>query len=201
MADTSRPDDHDRPSPRQITARTSGRPRSSSRIENSRRSMASSNALCLSTLALVIVATGPSMSSRTRSSWCPSNTSPSLGRSHTLTSENIVLAVAAGRRGDGRETHRRDPGPVRAHRDERDGAPGPVDGPDRPYPAERPVAGPAQILRLQRHAGNRAVASLLRPRPLAVQREVGWPEATGWNKGDIRTLDPPDSPTKPHKML
>ena len=65
---TSRPDDHDLPSPRQITARTSGRSFSSPRISKSRWSIASSKALCFSTLSLVIVAIGPSMSSRTRGS-------------------------------------------------------------------------------------------------------------------------------------
>src|SRR5688572_17974700 len=65
---TSRPDDQDLPSARQITARTDGVARSSAKISKRRPSMASSNALCFSTFALVIVAMGPSMARRTRSS-------------------------------------------------------------------------------------------------------------------------------------
>ncbi len=57
---TSRPEENDFPSPRQITARTSGRCFSSSRISNNAKSIASSNALCLSGLLFVIVAIGPS---------------------------------------------------------------------------------------------------------------------------------------------
>jgi hypothetical protein len=68
MEPTSRPEDQDLPSPRQITARTSGRSFSSPRISKSRPSIASSKALCFSTLSFVIVAIGPSMSSRTRAS-------------------------------------------------------------------------------------------------------------------------------------
>src|SRR6202042_1582354 len=56
---------NDFPSPRHTTARISGRPTSWSMIPNSSASIASSNALCLSGLSLVIVATGPSTSSRT----------------------------------------------------------------------------------------------------------------------------------------
>ena len=58
---TSRPDDHDLPSPRQITARTSGCVFSSANASQSCVSMSSSNALCLSGLLLVIVAIGPSI--------------------------------------------------------------------------------------------------------------------------------------------
>src|SRR5918997_4015645 len=65
MALTSRPDENDFPSPRHTTARTSGRRRSSSSTANSCASMSSSNALCFSGLSLVMVATGPSTSSRT----------------------------------------------------------------------------------------------------------------------------------------
>ncbi len=67
MAATSRPDENALPSPRQITARTSGRPRSSPRISQRRRSIASSNALRFSGLSLVITAIGPSYSSLTLS--------------------------------------------------------------------------------------------------------------------------------------
>ena len=52
----------------------------------------------------------------------------------------------------------------------------------RPPPA--PVArsnATASVLRLQRWYGNRAVGSLIGP--TGVQRDVGWPEATGINKG------------------
>ena len=49
---TSRPDENDLPSPRQITARTSGRALSSARISNSAASISSSNALCLSGLVV-----------------------------------------------------------------------------------------------------------------------------------------------------
>src|SRR3954464_1691768 len=63
MEPTSRPDDHDFPSARQITARTSGRCFSSPRISNSRAPMSSSKALCLSGLLLVMTATAPSISS------------------------------------------------------------------------------------------------------------------------------------------
>src|SRR3954469_19909175 len=60
---TSRPDDHDLPSARQITARTSGRCFSSPRMSNRRASMSSSKALCLSGLLLVMTATAPSIAS------------------------------------------------------------------------------------------------------------------------------------------
>src|SRR5438270_7280959 len=62
MEPTSRPDDHDLPSARQITARTSDRCFSSPRMSNRRASMSSSKALCLSGLLLVMTATGPSTS-------------------------------------------------------------------------------------------------------------------------------------------
>src|SRR5437588_5621004 len=62
MEPTSRPDDHDLPSARQITARTSGRCLSSPRMSKSRASMSSSKALCLSGLLLVMTATAPSIS-------------------------------------------------------------------------------------------------------------------------------------------
>jgi hypothetical protein len=67
MAATSRPDDHDVPSPRQMTARTSGRCCSSARKPHSAASISSSQALCLSGLRFVIVATAPSISSVIRS--------------------------------------------------------------------------------------------------------------------------------------
>ncbi|HET6948977.1 MAG TPA: hypothetical protein VFI47_01275, partial [Acidimicrobiales bacterium] len=54
--------------------------------------------------------------------------------------------------------------------------------------------GAVRILRLQRTSGNRAVGALLR-RPVAVQRDVGWPEAKNWNKGAPRTID------AQHRML
>src|SRR4051812_36870339 len=59
MAATSRPDDHDLPSPRQTTARMSGRPLSSARMAQSWASMSSSKALCFSTLLLVMTAMDP----------------------------------------------------------------------------------------------------------------------------------------------
>src|SRR6266851_3775874 len=62
---TSRPDENDLPSPRQMMARTSGRCFNSARMSNRRTSMSSSKALCLAGLSLVITATGPSISSRT----------------------------------------------------------------------------------------------------------------------------------------
>src|SRR5262245_24379596 len=65
---TSRPDENDLPSPRQITAWTSGCSLSSPRTSNSSRSMSSSNALCLSGLSFVIVAIGPSIVRCTRES-------------------------------------------------------------------------------------------------------------------------------------
>ena len=43
------------------------------------------------------------------------------------------------------------------------------------------------VLALQQAAGNRAVGTFLRGPE--VQRAVGWPEATGWNKGGPRTID------------
>ena len=60
MAPTSRPEDQNEPSPRQTTARTSGRSFSSARISKRARSISSSNALFLSGLSLVMTATGPS---------------------------------------------------------------------------------------------------------------------------------------------
>ena len=67
MTDTSRPDDHAFPSPRQMTARTSGRFFSSVRMSNRRASISSSKALRLSGLLFVIVAMGPFTSRMTLS--------------------------------------------------------------------------------------------------------------------------------------
>src|SRR5262245_6404161 len=67
IALTSRPDENDFPSPRQMIARISGRVRSSSRISKRSASISSSNALCLSGLSFVMVAIAPSSSSRTGS--------------------------------------------------------------------------------------------------------------------------------------
>ena len=65
IADTSRPDDHEWPSPRQMTARRSGIDSSSARMSKSWASISSVNALRFSGLSLVIVAMLPSTSSLT----------------------------------------------------------------------------------------------------------------------------------------
>ncbi len=69
MAATSRPDENDLPSPRQMTARTSGRsPQLGEDLEEARGPSSSSKALCFSGLSLVMVAIGPSISNRRRGS-------------------------------------------------------------------------------------------------------------------------------------
>src|SRR5262252_623274 len=82
IALTSRPDENDFPSPRQMTARTSGRSRNSPRISKRRASISSSNALCFSALSLVMIATAPSSSSRTRSVIRWSTPTDDLGTRH-----------------------------------------------------------------------------------------------------------------------